>query len=81
MGGFKGIAGCRGVGGAKRSMMEDRLLSPKELSEFLRVSKPFPYLLARRGLIPFYKMGKVIRFKRSDIEAYLKRSRVEKKHY
>lgn len=59
--------------------MEDRLLSPKELSEFLRVSKPFPYLLAKRGLIPYYKIGKVIRFKLSDIEAYLERSRVEKR--
>jgi excisionase family DNA binding protein len=59
--------------------MEERLLSPKELSDFLRVSKPFPYLLVKRRLIPFYKMGKVIRFKLSDIEAYLERSRVERK--
>ena len=65
--------------GYTQGMMEDRLLSPKELSEFLRVSKPFPYLLVKRGLIPYYKMGKVIRFKLSDIEAYLERSRVEKR--
>jgi excisionase family DNA binding protein len=59
--------------------MEDRLLSPKELSEFLRVSKPWPYIMVKRGLLPCYKMGKVIRFKLSDIEAYLENSRVEKR--
>lgn len=59
--------------------MEERLLSAKDLSEFLRVSKPFPYLLVKRGLIPYYKIGKAIRFKLSDIEAYLERSRVERR--
>ncbi len=57
----------------------EELLSPKELSKLLKVSKPYPYLMIKRGLLPYYKMGKVIRFKRSDIEAYLERSRVERR--
>jgi excisionase family DNA binding protein len=56
-----------------------KYLSPKEVSELLRVSKPFPYLLIKRGLIPFYKMGKVVRFKLTDIEDYLERCRIERK--
>jgi hypothetical protein len=35
--------------------------------------------MIKRGLLPCYKMGKVIRFRWSDIEDYLERSRVERK--
>lgn len=57
----------------------EELLSPKELCKYLKVSKPWPYIMVKRGLLPCYKMGKVIRFRWSDIEAYLERSRVEGK--
>jgi len=56
----------------------EELISPKELSRLLRVSKPWPYIMVKGGLLPCYKMGKVIRFKWSDIEAFLERSRVER---
>jgi excisionase family DNA binding protein len=35
--------------------------------------------MVKRGLLPCYKMGKVIRFRRSDIKAFLERSRVERR--
>ena len=57
----------------------EELISPKELSKLLKVSKPWPYIAIKRGLLPYYKMGKVIRFKWSDIEDYLERSRIERK--
>jgi excisionase family DNA binding protein len=57
----------------------EELISPRELSKLLKVSKPYPYILVKRGLLPDYKMGKVIRFRWSDIEAYLERSRVERR--
>jgi excisionase family DNA binding protein len=57
----------------------EELISPRELSKLLKVSKPYPYMLVKRGLLPYYKMGKVIRFKWSDIEAYLERSRMERR--
>ena len=59
----------------------EELISPKELSRLLKVSKPWPYIMVKRRLLPCYKMGKVIRFKLSDIEAYLERSRIEKRNY
>jgi len=59
----------------------EELISPKEVSRLLKVSKPWPYIMVKRGLLPYYKMGKVIRFKWSDIEAYLQRSRVEGRNY
>lgn len=64
----------------KRDKLEE-LLGPKELSRLLKVSKPWPYIMVKRGLLPCYKMGKVIRFRWSDIEAYLERSRVENRNY
>ena len=57
----------------------EELLSPKELSRLLRVSKPWPYIMVKRGALPYYKMGKVIRFRWSDIEAYLEQCKVEKR--
>jgi excisionase family DNA binding protein len=57
----------------------EEYLSPKGVSKYLKVSKPWPYVMAKRGILPYHKMGKVIRFKRSDIEAFLERSRVERR--
>jgi excisionase family DNA binding protein len=57
----------------------EELLSPKELSKLLKVSRPWPYVMVKRGLLPHYKIGKVIRFRRSDIEAFLERFRVERR--
>ena len=58
----------------------EELISPKELSRILKVSKPWPYIMVKRGLLPYYRMGKVIRFKWSDIEAFLERSKVSNKN-
>ncbi len=64
--------------------MSDEILSPAEVSKWLKTSKPWPYQMAHRGLLPFYKMGstekkKLIRFRKSDIEEFLESSRVERK--
>jgi excisionase family DNA binding protein len=54
-------------------------LSPTEVSKMLKVSRPWPYLMVKRGILPYYKMGKVIRFKTADIEEYIERCRIEKR--
>ena len=58
----------------------EELISPKELSRILKVSKPWPYIMVKRGLLPYYKMGKVIRFRRADIESFLNSCRVEREN-
>jgi excisionase family DNA binding protein len=55
----------------------EELISPKELSRLLKVSKPWPYIMVKRGLLPYYKIGKVIRFRLRDVEAFLEKSRFE----
>lgn len=58
----------------------DEFLTPGDVSRWLKVSKPWPYVMVKRGLLPCYKLGgRPIRFKRSDIEEFLQQSRVEKK--
>jgi len=56
----------------------EELITPKELSALLKVSKPWPYVMVKRGLLPYYKFGKVIRFRRADVEEFLERARVER---
>ncbi len=58
----------------------EEYLSAKEVSKYLKVSKSWPYVMAKRGILPYYKVGKVTRFKGSDIEAVLVESRVERKN-
>ncbi len=57
----------------------DEILSPREVSRLFKVSRPWPYVQASRGLLPYHKMGKVIRFKLSDIQEFFELSRVEKR--
>ncbi len=57
----------------------EEFLSPIELSKLLKVSKPWPYVMVKRGLLPCYKMGKTVRFKRSDIDEFLSNSRMERR--
>jgi len=59
--------------------MIEELVTAKELCKLLKVSRFWPYKMAKKGEIPCYKMGKAIRFKRSDIEDFLAKSRIEKR--
>lgn len=56
----------------------EELVTPKELCKLFKVSKMWPYRVAKKGLIPCYRMGDLIRFRRSDIEEFLQKTRVEK---
>lgn len=53
------------------SQINHELLMIKEVAAYLRVTEQSLYRLARAGKIPFYKVGGAIRFKKTDIEAYL----------
>jgi excisionase family DNA binding protein len=57
--------------------MDDEILSPREVSKELKVSRPLPYQWVKRGLIEYYKIGKTIRFRRSFLEKFLEEHRVK----
>jgi excisionase family DNA binding protein len=55
----------------------EELMTAQELCKLLKVSKPWPYRAAKKGLIPHYRMGNLVRFRRTDVEAYIEKCRVE----
>jgi DNA binding domain, excisionase family len=54
--------------------MNDKLLTAKEVAEYLRLSKSTIYKMTSQRIIPFIKLnnGKVL-FKLSDINAWLEK--------
>lgn len=45
-------------------------LNIDELSEYLGIKKKTLYNKANRGEIPYFKFGRLVRFKKSDIDAW-----------
>ena len=48
-----------------------------ELSSYLNISKKTIYNYTCAKIIPYYKIGKVLRFKKSDIEQWIEKQRIE----
>lgn len=51
--------------------MEDHLLTPMEVAEYLQVSLSVVYRMTARGLIPYIRVGGSLRFRTEDIESGL----------
>jgi excisionase family DNA binding protein len=51
--------------------MVDSLLKPADISKILGVSKSFAYQLIRTGEIVSLRMGKAVRVRPTDLEAYV----------
>lgn len=58
--------------------VEDRPLTIPEASEYLNVSERFIRRLVAERRVPYYKLGKFVRFRRRDLDAYLSSGRVER---
>lgn len=50
-----------------------RLLTAKETAEFLKVTLPRVYELARTGLIPSVRMGRQVRFHETKLMEWIER--------
>ena len=46
-----------------------------ELASHLRVTKATIYRMARRGELPYYSIGRAMRFRNRDVEEFLSRCR------
>ena len=55
-----------------RVEMESEILTVDELQNYLKIPKPTLYALAQNGRIPAAKVGKHWRFRRTDIDEWLK---------
>jgi PTS system nitrogen regulatory IIA component len=56
-------------------MTNEPLMSVKELAEYLQVDMSTVYLWSQRGQIPAMKVGKMWRYRRSEIEEWLNQRR------
>lgn len=52
-------------------MSEDRLLTAAEVAERLSVSREWVYQEARAGRVPHVRLGRSIRFRWPDVQAWL----------
>lgn len=55
--------------------MSDPMLDVMQAAEILGVSREWVYKLAGRGELPHYRLGRSIRFRRSELEAFLEAAR------
>lgn len=57
--------------------MENKILTIENVAEMLGVSKSYVYKLTSKRILPHYKpMGKVVYFKREEIEDWIFRNRM-----
>ena len=52
-------------------------LSTKDASEYIGVTLRTLYKLIDEGLIPAYKIGRVIRVKKEDVDSYLQSTKIK----
>jgi excisionase family DNA binding protein len=53
------------------SDVQKTLYSIKEIADYLGISKGTLYKMTKQNKIPFYKVGKLIKFDRSEINAWV----------
>ena len=53
------------------------MLTPDDLAVFLRISKTGVYRMVEKRQIPFYRVGKSLRFAKNDVLSYLSGNRIE----
>jgi excisionase family DNA binding protein len=56
--------------------LDHQLLTEKEACAYLRVSKRNLYCWRMAGLIPYFKIGRAVRFKKSELDAALNKMRI-----
>lgn len=54
-------------------------LTAEEVATILGLKKSTIYALVKRGELPAYQFGKSVKFKRSDLDEYIEKSRINVK--
>ena len=52
-------------------------LTTKELAPYIKVKEKTIYYLVKRGSIPHYRVGKLIRFRKDEIDDWMESKRVQ----
>lgn len=54
-------------------MSGDEILTVKELADYLKIAEKTAYRFVAEGKIPAFKVGSAWRFKKDEIDAWIKR--------
>lgn len=54
-------------------MPADEILTVKELADYLKIAEKTAYRFVAEGKIPAFKVGSAWRFKKDDIDTWIKR--------
>lgn len=65
------------IGDMSTARRLQELVTPDEVAAFFRISKTSVYRLVERRALPFHRVSGLLRFARSDLEAYVRAGRVE----
>ena len=57
--------------------MEKNFLSVEEASDYLGIKKPTLYSWAKCGKIPHYRLNRLLRFKKGDLDRWIERGKRE----
>ena len=57
--------------------LREKLLTLKDLADYLNISRRTVYRLLNGESLPAYRIGKNMRFKREDIDEWLKDQKIE----
>ena len=57
--------------------MTDEILTLKEVAEYLKLAEKTAYRLAAEGKLPGFKVGGSWRFKRTDLEGWIIKKKIE----
>jgi len=61
----------------KNCITEDKVyLTVKEVSEYLKIKIKTLYAMASAGEIPHYRIGRLLRFKKQDVDAWIETKKV-----
>lgn len=60
--------------------MNDEILTIKQVAEYLKVNERTIYRLAATAELPAFKVGNSWRFKRTELEAWIKAQQGEKRN-
>jgi excisionase family DNA binding protein len=71
------LYGIKKVCGRSNQQMEKVYLNVDELSQYLGIKKSNLYSKVERKEIPFYRVGRLIFFKRDEIDTFMDKCRVE----
>lgn len=58
-----------------RTELPNALLTEKQVCAYLNVSKRNLFCWRMAGLIPYFKIGRAVRFRKTDVDAALERMR------